>query len=173
MEQRPFLEYIPAESIDQRIKEMGRAISGDFAGTDELTVICVLNGAFIFAADLVRRITIPCRIEFIRASSYGKRRSSSGTVTLHHDLDLEGRNVLLVEDIIDTGRTLSRIVDELLRLRPASMKICALLDKPSARKIDAEADYVGFTIPELFVAGYGLDAGGLYRELPFITIPAE
>ncbi|NTW51107.1 MAG: hypoxanthine phosphoribosyltransferase [Chlorobiaceae bacterium] len=164
-------EYISAEQITARVKEMGQAVSDDHADATELTVVCVLNGAFIFTADLVRQITVPCRLEFIRASSYGLLRSSSGMVTLNHDLDLEARRVLLVEDIIDTGLTLSRILDELQRLRPASLKICTLLDKPSARKIPVEADYTGFTIPDLFVVGYGLDSAGLYRELPFIAIP--
>jgi hypoxanthine phosphoribosyltransferase len=164
-------EYISAERIDKRVREMGRDVSDDHAGMAELTVVCVLNGAFVFTADLVRNIVVPCRIEFIRASSYGMLRNSSGTVTINHDLDLEGRNVLLVEDIIDTGLTLSRIIDELRRHNPASLKICTLLDKLSARQNPVEVDYTGFTIPDLFVAGYGLDAAGLYRELPFIAIP--
>ena len=166
-------EFISAERIAERVRDMARAVSDDHADLVELTVLCVLNGAFIFAADLVRQISVPCRVEFIRASSYGALQTSSGKVTLNHDLDLEGRNVLLVEDIIDSGLTLSHIVDELLRLKPASLKICTLLDKPSARKISVVADYTGFTIPDLFVAGYGLDVAGLYRELPFITVPEQ
>jgi hypoxanthine phosphoribosyltransferase len=164
-------ELISAERINERIAEMGNTISADMAGADELTIVCVMKGAFIFTADLVRRIRIPCRIEFIRASSYGSQHCSSGAVTIDHALDLKGRNVLLVEDIVDTGLTLSCIVQELLRQNPATLKICTLLDKPAARKIPVEADYTGFTIPNLFVVGYGLDAAGLYRELPFIAIP--
>jgi hypoxanthine phosphoribosyltransferase len=171
METGQLSEFIPADRIAERVREMGRSISDDHAEVHELTIVCVLNGAFVFTADLVRQITRPCRIEFINASSYGMHRCSSGTVKIDHDLKLEGQNVLVVEDIIDTGLTLSRILDELRRHKPASLKICTLLDKSSARKIPVSVDYTGFTIPELFVAGYGLDAAGLYRELPFITIP--
>lgn len=166
-------EFISAERIAERVRDLGRAVSDDHADAAELTVVCVLNGAFIFTADLVRQISVPCRLEFIRASSYGALRSSSGTVSLAHDFDfdLEGRSVLLVEDIIDTGLTLSSIVDELLRQKPASLKICTLLDKSSVRKIPVLANYTGFTIPDFFVAGYGLDVAGLYRDIPFITVP--
>jgi len=166
-------ELISAERIQERVEEIGREISGDLAGVDELMVLCVLKGAFIFTADLVRNLTIPCRIEFIRASSYGTHRSSTGRVMLdhHHDPHVEGKNVLLVEDILDTGLTLSRILDELRSHNPASLRICTLLDKPSARNTSIKADYTGFTIDDQFVVGYGLDAGGLHRELPYIALP--
>jgi hypoxanthine phosphoribosyltransferase len=164
-------ELISEEQIRDRIREMGRDITRDHADMHELVIVCVLKGAFIFTADLVREIRIPCHIEFIRASSYGTRRSSSGLIMVNHDIDIEGRNVLLVEDIIDTGQTLARIREELIKLEPASFRICTLLDKPSARKVPASVDYTGFTIQDTFVAGYGLDAAGMYRELPFIGVP--
>jgi hypoxanthine phosphoribosyltransferase len=165
-----FWELISAEEIRERIGELGKAISDDYAGMTEIVVVCVLKGAFVFTADLVRHISVPCRIEFIRASSYGTHCTSTGRVMLNHDIDIEGRDVLLVEDIVDTGLTLSCIRTELLKLNPASMKLCSLLDKPLARKVAAEPDYSAFTIPELFVAGYGLDMAGKYRELPFIGV---
>jgi len=171
-ENLPFTELISAERLQERVAELAREISGDFEGIDLLTVVCVLKGAFIFTADLVRHLTLPCRIEFIRASSYGEGRTSSGKVKLeHHEtIELEGKHVLLVEDILDTGRTLSRIVAELEQQRPASMRICSLLDKPSRRVAPFEAHYTGFTIPDHFVVGYGLDADERYRELPFIGV---
>ncbi|MBN1928697.1 MAG: hypoxanthine phosphoribosyltransferase, partial [Chlorobiaceae bacterium] len=126
----------------------------------------------IFTADLVRQLALPCRIEFIRASSYGEGRTSSGRVQLERDgMDkLKARHVLLVEDILDTGRTLSSIVAALEQQRPASVRVCTLLDKPSRRVVPFVAHYTGFTIPDHFVVGYGLDAGERYRELPFIAI---
>ncbi|RXK85197.1 hypoxanthine phosphoribosyltransferase [Chlorobaculum sp. 24CR] len=167
-----FKALISAERIAARVAELGAEISGDLAGINELTVVCVLKGAFIFAADLVRQLSVPCRVEFIRASSYGAGRASSGEVTLENDgvFDLDGKHVLLVEDIIDTGLTLSSIVVELQNQHLASLRICALLDKPLARKAPIEADYTGFTIPDHFVVGYGLDLDGRHRELPFIAI---
>jgi hypoxanthine phosphoribosyltransferase len=162
---------IPAEKIAVRVAELGAEISRDLVGIVELTVVCVLKGAFIFAADLVRNLTVPCRIEFIRASSYGTHRSSSGRVMLdhHHDWHVEGKHVLLLEDILDTGLTVTRILEELRGHNPASLRVCALLDKPSARATPASAEYTGFTIPDVFVVGYGLDAAGRYRELPYVA----
>jgi len=164
-------ELISVEKIRERIVELGAEISRDLAGLDELTVVCVLKGGFIFTADLVRHLAISCRIEFIRASSYGTHRASSGKVMLdhHHDPHVEGKNVLLVEDILDTGLTLSRILDELRGHNPASMHVCTLLDKPSARATPVKADYTGFTIPDVYVVGYGLDAAGKLRELPYVA----
>jgi hypoxanthine phosphoribosyltransferase len=166
-------ELISAEKIAARVAEMGTEISRDLAGIDELTVLCVLKGAFIFAADLVRHLTLPCRIEFIRASSYGTHRASSGKVMLdlHRDPHVEGKHVLLVEDILDTGLTVTRILEELRGHNPASLRVCTLLDKPSARTTPVSADYTGFTIPDVYVVGYGLDAAGRYRELPYIATP--
>lgn len=165
-------ELIPAESIRSRIAELGAAITAAYAEVPEIVVLCVLKGGFFFTADLVRHIGRPCRIEFIRASSYGGRRTSSGSVALEHEISIAGSHVLLVEDIVDTGLTVSRITAELLRLGPASLKICSLLDKPSSRKVGVHIDFTGFTIPDLFVVGYGLDEGERYRELPFIGVPA-
>jgi len=163
---------IPADRISERVGELGKAITDDYAGSAEIVVVCVLKGAFIFAADLVRQIGVPCRIDFIRASSYGTHCSSSGRVLINHDLDVEGRKVLLVEDIVDTGLTLACIKAEIMKLAPESLKVCCLLDKPSARKVPAEADYIAFSIPDIFIAGYGLDVAGRHRELPYIGIPS-
>ncbi|NTU67472.1 MAG: hypoxanthine phosphoribosyltransferase [Chlorobiaceae bacterium] len=165
-------ELISADRIHIRVGELGAAITADHAGDPEIVVVCVLKGGFIFAADLVRHIGRPCRIEFIRASSYGNRHTSAGRVALGHDIDFDiaGCHVLLVEDIVDTGQTISRVTDELRKRAPASLKICCLLDKPSARKVTVGIDYTGFTIPGHFVVGYGLDDAEKYRELPFIGI---
>ena len=164
-------ELIPAEKIAARVAEMGAEISRDFADIDELTVVCVLKGGFILTADLVRHLAVPCRIEFIRASSYGTHRASSGKVMLdhHHDPHVEGKHVLLVEDILDTGLTVTRILEELRSHNPASLRVCTLLDKPSARTSPVTADYTGFTIPDVYVVGYGLDAAGKHRELPYVA----
>lgn len=164
-------ELIPAEKIQERVAELGAEISRELAGIDELTVVCVLKGGFIFTADLVRHITISCRIEFIRASSYGTHRASSGKVMLdhHHDPHVEGKNVLLVEDILDTSLTVTRILEELRGHNPASLHVCTLLDKPSARTTPVKADFTGFTIPDVYVVGYGLDAAGKHRELPYVA----
>jgi hypoxanthine phosphoribosyltransferase len=164
-------ELIPAEKIAARVAELGAEISRDLAETDELMILCVLKGGFIFTADLVRHLTIPCRIEFIRASSYGTHRISTGMVMLdhHHDPHVEGKNVLLIEDILDTGLTAAKIIEELLGHNPASLRVCTLLDKPSARTTPVSADYTGFTIPDVYVVGYGLDAAGKHRELPYVA----
>lgn len=164
-------ELISAECIRKRVAELGAAITTEYAGSGELLVACVLKGGFIFTADLIRHIALPCHIDFIRASSYGANCSSSGTVQLSHELTVEGRNVLLVEDIVDTGLTLAGITAELRKLKPASLKICCLLDKPSARKVTVKPDYTAFTIPDRFVVGYGMDMAGKFRELPFIGVP--
>ncbi|NTV01777.1 MAG: hypoxanthine phosphoribosyltransferase [Chlorobiaceae bacterium] len=165
-------ELISADSIRNRVAELGAAITAEYAEVPEIVVLCVLKGGVIFTADLIRNIGRPCRLEFIRASSYGGRRSSSGSVSLEYDINIAGSHVLMVEDIVDTGLTVSRITAELRRLAPASLKICSLLDKPSCRKISACIDFTGFTIPDLFVVGYGLDEGERYRELPFIGVSA-
>lgn len=166
-------EVISEEQIRRRVGELGEEITADFAGTRMLMVVCVLKGAFMFAADLVRSIRVPCRIEFIRASSYGSGRESSGSVTITDTPEVEGCDVLLVEDIIDTGLTIERIAAGILKQRPASLKICTLLDKPSARKQQVRAEYSGFSVSDVFVAGYGLDCAGRYRELPFIAEVGE
>ncbi len=171
MQHQTMRTLIPADRIRQRVAELGEAISRDFAGETELVVISVLDGAFMFTADLVRHLALPCRIAFIRASSYGSGRHSSGTVLLQHDLAIGGAAALLVEDIVDTGLTLSRITETLLQLGPKTVRCCCLLDKPSRRSLPLEPDYIGFTIPDLFVVGYGMDLAGRYRELPDICVP--
>jgi hypoxanthine phosphoribosyltransferase len=162
-----------AETIQNRIREIGRQISDDYAGAtprSPLHLVVVLKGAFIFAADLVRTITVPCTIDFIHASSYGSGKTSSGSVAIRHNLNVEGRHLLLVEDIVDTGLTIRQIKAELRALKPASLKICSLLDKPEARKHPVEIDYSGFIVPDTFIVGYGIDYDEHYRELPSIGV---
>jgi len=157
-----------SEDIKKRVQELSLSISDDYVNRD-LHIVGILKGAFIFLADLVRFLTIPCYIHFLRASSYGSQKISSGQVEIQHTLNLAGRHILLVEDIVDTGLTLNSVINELQIQRPASLKICSLLDKPSARKISIKADYTGFTILDKFVVGYGIDFSEHYRELPYIA----
>ena len=162
-----------AETIGNRIREIGREISNNYAGTmpqSPLHLVVVLKGAFIFAADLVRTITVPCTVDFIHASSYGSKKNSSGNVAIRHNLQVEGWHLLLVEDIIDTGLTMQQITAELTSLKPASLKICSLLDKPEARKHPVEIAYTGFIVPDTFIVGYGVDYNEHYRELPSIGV---
>ena len=160
------------EQLSQRIKELGDAISRDYADKS-LLLICVLKGGFVFLSDLSRAIHIPHAIEFMAISSYGGTLTeSSGVVRILMDLNvsIENKNILVVEDIIDTGRTLSYIVENLSTRDPASVKICALLNKPSRREVEVNLDYIGFDIPNEFVVGYGLDYNEIYRNLPFIGV---
>lgn len=159
------------EQIQMRVKELGETLSRDFEGRNPL-VICVLKGAFIFMADLVKRITIPLEIDFMAVSSYGQSTKSSGVVKIIKDLDVpvEGRNVLIVEDIIDSGLTLSYLIDVLERRNALSVSIVTLFDKPARRTVDLEPDYKGFSLPDEFIVGYGLDYAEKYRNLPFIGI---
>lgn len=162
---------ITEEQIKARTRELGRQISKDYEGQD-LLLVCVLKGAVTFLADLMREITIPHAIDFMAISSYGASTESSGVVRILKDLDtnIEGRNVLIVEDIIDTGRTLHYITENLKTRRPKSLRICTLLTKPSRREIEIPLDYVGFEIPNKFVIGYGLDFAEIYRSLPYIGV---
>lgn len=163
------------EQIQARIRELGAEISHDYAGKD-LLLVCVLKGGILFLTDLMRAITIPHAIDFMAISSYGGTRiESSGVVRILMDLNtnIEDRNVLIVEDIVDTGRTLHYIIENLMTRDPASIKICALLSKPSRREIQTQLDYVGFEIPNEFVVGYGLDYDELYRNLNFIGVLKE
>lgn len=164
------VELISAEKIQQRVGKLSKLISSDFASTERLIVICVLKGAFMFTADLVRSIEVPCHIEFIQASSYGNGIQSSGKVCITGTIDVTGHDILVVEDIIDTGLTISRISHEFLNCNPASLKICTLLEKPAARKHPVTIDYLGFTVPNRFIVGYGIDYAGKYRQLPFLGI---
>lgn len=159
------------EEVAARIQEMAAEINRDYAGKTPL-VVGVLRGCFIFMADLVRHLELPLTLDFMAASSYGAGTVSSGLVDIRLDLhdDIAGRDVLLVEDILDTGNTLSKLVAELKRRNPASLKLCVLLDKPERRTASIQADYVGFTIPDAFVVGCGLDFDQKYRQLPYIGI---
>lgn len=159
------------EEIHRRVQELGQEISRDYAA-GELTAICLLKGSIVFISDLIRHLDIPLNVDIMRASSYGASTESSGSVKILQDLDSDigHRDVLIVEDIVDTGRTLYKTL-ELLRFRkPRSLKICSLLDKPSRRVLPIEIDYCGFVIPDHFVVGYGLDFDEYYRNLPYIGI---
>lgn len=162
------------EEISTRIAELGARISEDYAGRD-LTLIGILKGSVPFLSDLMRAITVPVQIDFLEVSSYGGGMESSGVVRLVKDLShpITGKDVLIVEDIVDTGLTLTYLLELLRQRDPASTGICSLLDKPEGRKDETsalEVDYVGFTIPNAFVVGYGLDLGGYFRNLPFVGI---
>jgi hypoxanthine phosphoribosyltransferase len=159
------------EQIQDKIKELGELVSREYEGRNPL-VICVLKGAFIFMADLVKRITVPIEIDFMAVSSYGASTKSSGVVKIIKDLDIpvEGRDVLIVEDIIDSGLTLSYLIDVLERRNALSINVIALFNKPARRTVELEPDYKGFTIPDAFVVGYGLDYSEKYRNLPFVGI---
>jgi len=162
---------IGAEELQAKVAELGRQISEDYRGRDPL-LICLLRGAVVFLSDLIRVIDIPLEMDFIAISSYGSSTESSGVVRLVMDLksNITGRNVLIVEDIVDSGRTLAYILDNLRTRRPADIKVCALLSKPSRREVQVELDYLGFEIPDKFVVGYGLDYAENYRNLPFIGV---
>ncbi len=160
--------------IEARVRELAGVISRDYAGR-ELIVIGVLKGAFIFMADLIRCLGIPCRVDFVRLASYGAGSASTGQVLLTKDLDtsIQGKDVLIVEDIVDTGCTLSFLVGWLMERNPRTLKVCAFLDKKGRRKVPFEADYVGFSIEDGFVVGYGLDFNEMSRFLPDVWIVRE
>jgi hypoxanthine phosphoribosyltransferase len=162
---------IDREGLQLRIHELGEEISSDYAGRD-LLLIGVLKGAVFFMADLMRNLTIPCEIDFMAISSYGDSTDSSGVVRILKDLDIniEGRDVLIVEDIIDSGLTLSYLMRNLEAREPASLEICALLTKPERREAEVPVRYIGFEIPNRFVIGYGLDFAERYRNLPYVGI---
>jgi hypoxanthine phosphoribosyltransferase len=162
---------IEEERLQGRIRELGEEISSDYTGRD-LLLVGVLKGAVFFMSDLMRNLTIPCEIDFMAISSYGDSTDSSGVVRILKDLDIniEGRDVLVVEDIIDSGLTLSYLMRNLEAREPASLEICALLTKPERREIDVPVRYVGFEIPNRFVIGYGLDFAERYRNLPYVGV---
>jgi len=162
------------EQIQAKVKELGEVISREYEGRNPL-VICVLKGAFMFLSDLVKRIDVPLEVDFMAVSSYGNSTKSSGVVKIIKDLDVtvEGRDVLIVEDIIDSGLTLSYLVDILERRNALTVKIVTLFDKPTRRTVGLEADYKGFVLPDAFVVGYGLDYAEKYRNLPFIGVLKE
>ncbi|MFC5406840.1 hypoxanthine phosphoribosyltransferase [Cohnella soli] len=159
------------EVIQQKVRELGATLSREYEGRNPL-VICVLKGAFIFMADLSKNITIPIELDFMAVSSYGNSTRSSGEVKIVKDLDVsvDGRDILIVEDIIDSGLTLSYLIDVLERRNALSVNVVALFDKPGRRTVDLNADYTGFTIPDAFVVGYGLDYAEKYRNLPYVGV---
>lgn len=157
------------EEVDRRIQEIGEQISRDYAGK-KVHLVCVLKGGSFFMCELAKRITVPVTLDFMSVSSYGGDTRSSGIVKIVKDLDepLKDRDVLVVEDIVDSGRTLSYLMELLKNRGPASLKLCTLLDKPDRRVVDVKVDYTGFEIPDVFVVGYGLDYDQKYRNLPYI-----
>ena len=162
---------VDEESLRTRVAELGEEISTDYAGRD-LLLVGVLKGAVFFMADLMRQLTVPCEVDFMAISSYGASTDSSGVVRILKDLDIniEGRDVLVVEDIIDSGLTLSYLMRNLESREPASLEICALLTNPARREIEVPVRWIGFEIPNRFVIGYGLDFAERYREVPFIGV---
>ncbi len=168
---RPSKPMISADRISRRVHRIGREVSKVYADIDTpLVLVVILKGATVFAADLLRCLDIPAELEFVRASSYPTGTSSSGRLKLAHMVEgpLVGRHVLLVEDIIDSGVTVSAVRKRIQRLGAASVRLAALLDRPARRQVEVEIDFTGFVIPDRFVIGYGLDYAGLYRELPHI-----
>ncbi len=157
--------------VDKRIEEIGKQISKDYEGKS-VHLICVLKGGVFFTCELAKRITVPVSLDFMSVSSYGAGTKSSGVVKIVKDLDepLEGKDVLIVEDIIDSGRTLSYLIEILKQRKPNSVRLCTLLDKPERRVTEVKVDYVGFDIPDEFVVGYGLDYDQKYRNLPYIGV---
>lgn len=168
---RDFRVLISAQKLRNRVAQIGKQISADYRGRD-LVLVCVLKGAFVFMADLIRHITIPMTCDFLRVSSYADGTESSGQVRFDYDLTqpIAAKHVVLVEDIVDTGLTMSYLLETLTTRKPASVKVCALLHKPARAKVHVPIDYLGFTIPNEFVLGYGLDYQGKFRNLPQITI---
>ena len=162
---------VQADDLQHRIRELGAEISRDYAGKD-LLLIGVLKGAVFFLADLMREIEVPCEVDFMAVASYGSATESSGVVRILKDLDtpIEGRDVLIVEDIVDSGLTLQYLLRTLEARGPASLEVCALLTKPERRTVELSPRYVGFEIPDRFVVGYGLDYAERYRNLPYVAV---
>lgn len=162
---------INEEEIKSKVKELGEIITRDYQGKD-LLVVCILKGAMVFMADLVREIKVPLDIDTMVVSSYGSSTKSSGVVRILKDLDqsIENRDILIVEDIIDTGLTLKYLMDNIFSRGPKSVKICSFLDKPERRKVNITPDYKGYSIPDEFVVGYGLDYDEKYRNLPYVGV---
>ena len=164
-------ELISAEDVAKKIAEMGAQISKDYEG-ESVYLLCILKGGVFFTTELAKHITVPVNIDFMSVSSYGGETTSSGIVRIVKDLDtpIEGKNVLIAEDIIDTGRTLAYLMEHLKQRKPKSLKLCTLLDKPDRRVSDVTVDYTGFEIPDEFVVGYGLDYDQRYRNLPYVGV---
>jgi hypoxanthine phosphoribosyltransferase len=173
--EKPIQVQISADQIQARVRELGATIAREYAGR-ELVLVGVLKGSWIFLADLARAIDLPdVRVEFLGVQSYGDETTSSGVVQITFDLTrpIEGKHVLIVEDIVDTGLTMDYLLDQMRTRHPASVKLCALLHKPSRVKKPCTIDFLGFTIPDLFVIGYGLDYAQKYRNLPYIGVLTE
>jgi hypoxanthine phosphoribosyltransferase len=162
---------LSAEEIAARVRELGAQITRDYQDR-RLVLVCVLKGSFIFTADLCRSINLPLRIEFLGVRSYGEGTSSSGVVQITQDLSkpIEGEDILIVEDIVDTGLTIAHLLELFRTRKPSTLKVCALLHKPARTKIEVPISYLGFTIPDRFVVGYGLDWAERYRNIPFIGV---
>lgn len=162
---------IPEEYLDKKIAELGAQISKDYAGK-AVKLICILKGSIFFCCELAKRITVPVTLDFMQVSSYGSGTVSSGKVNIKKDLDesIEGEHVIVVEDIIDSGNTLSRLIPMLLERKPADLAVCTMLDKPERREVEMDVKYNGFQIPDEFVVGFGLDFDQKYRNLPFIGV---
>lgn len=160
---------ISEEDIQKRVKEIADGISKDFEG-ENVTLVCILKGAVMFAVDLARKINLNVELDFMDVSSYGERTESSGNIKINKDLQnpIEGKNIIIIEDIIDSGRTINYLYRYLKDKKPAALKICTLLDKPERRVFDIKVDYTGFTIPDEFIVGYGLDYAEKYRNFPYI-----
>lgn len=165
-----FKVLIDEQTLQNRIYELAKQIEKDYEAKD-LTLVCILKGSTIFTVDLAKKMNKKLKLEFMQVSSYGGEKISSGKINLKLDLgdNIQGENLLIVEDIIDTGRTLSYLIEHLKQKNPASIKICTLLDKPERREYDVKVDYTGFQIPDKFVIGYGLDDKEFYRNLPYIA----
>lgn len=163
-------ELISADSLAARVKEIGSEIEKDYSNAEEIILVGLLRGSTVFLADLAREITLDAKIDFMVVSSYGNSMTSSREVKIKKDLeeDINGKHIIIVEDIIDTGYTLEKVREYLLLRKPASLKICTLLDKPERREVDVPVDYTGYSIPDVFVIGYGIDYAQRHRNLPYV-----